>query len=79
MLADATDRGGSPAPLDFLRPVDIMGYSHLLKVVYVYICVHTHNTNLSVEHVTCDSVSDTTFLSCRLQLQCNYIDVCSTV
>lgn len=41
MLADATDRGGSPAPLDFLRPVDIMGYSHLLKVVYVYICVHT--------------------------------------
>ncbi len=31
------------------------------------------------DQVTCHSVPDTIYLRCWLQLQCNYIDVCSTV
>ncbi len=44
MLAGSADKGRSAAASDFTRPVDIMGFSHLLKVLYVY----THNTNFTV-------------------------------
>lgn len=44
MLAGSTGRGRSAAASDFTRPVDIMGFSHLLKVL----CIYTHHTNSTV-------------------------------
>jgi len=76
MLAGSIDRGRSAAASDFTRPVDIMEFSHLLKVLCVYIPI-THI--VQSDQVTCHCVPKTIYLPCRLQLQCNYIDVYSSV
>jgi len=77
MLADSADRGRSAAASDFTRPVDIVGFSHLLNV-YIYVYISTTQISPS-DHVTCHSVPVTLHLRRQLQLQSKYIDVCSTV